>query len=98
MKPVTADFINAAFELTAAVALWFNVSSVVRAKCVKGIHGFPMVVCALWALWNPFYYHSLSQPLSRAAAISAAAATVVWSLLCLYYAIQRKRRGPVGRV
>lgn len=89
MNLVLADLINAAFELTAAIALWFNVSKVVRDKCVKGVHAFPMVVCTLWALWNPFYYDALGQWVSRGAAISAAAATVTWFGLCVYYCIKR---------
>lgn len=85
MTPIQRDLINASFELVAGVALWMHVPRVMRDKIVRGVHPLPTLLFAVWALWNVYYYHSLGQPLSSAAAVMPLVANTTWLVLYLWY-------------
>ncbi|KKL45911.1 hypothetical protein LCGC14_2350840, partial [marine sediment metagenome] len=56
-----ADFINGAFELLGAVAIFGHVRRVLKDKAVAGVSILSVCFFASWGLWNLYYYPSLGQ-------------------------------------
>lgn len=85
------DTVNAMFEGGGALLLCMNIRRLLRDKRVAGVSLVPVVWWNIWGVWNVYYYHALTQPLSFYAGIGVLVANTVWVALALYY-VRRARK------
>lgn len=88
---MTPDHINAGFEIAAALIVWLNVRQVLRDRKVHGVHWAPILLFSVWGVWNAWYYPSLGQTWSGAAAVFVALANTTWLIYVLAYWPHRRR-------
>lgn len=79
------DFINGAFEATGAIAVLFNVRTILRHKQVRGFHIGPMFFFTSWSLWNCYYYPHLDQWASTFVGAAMGLSNLIYLALVLYY-------------
>lgn len=84
-----ADFLNAIFEFGGFVMIASNCLAVYRDKGYAGVTIPATVFFAVWGYWNLFYYPSLDQMWSVAAAGLVAFANTIWIVLMLKYGRKR---------
>ncbi len=89
---VSADALNACFEFGGAIAVWFSVVALHRAKHWAGLSPWNMIFFNAWGIWNLYFYSHLNQPLSMIAGIC-----LQFSNLTYLYLLWRYRNGPDGR-
>lgn len=89
---MTADLINAIFEIGGAVAILNHCRVAYRDKAVNGVSILSTIFFTAWGFWNMYYYPSLGQWISFYAGITIALSNMVWvSLLIKYHWLAQKR-------
>ena len=91
---MTPDQINATLELTGAVFTFRNALRVYRDRGYAGITWTAVAFFTTWGFWNIWYYPSLHQSWSFAAAVLLLAANLLWvSAMAWFGPIVRKTAG-----
>jgi len=80
-----ADFINGAFELLGAVAIFGHVRRVLKDKAVAGVSILSVCFFASWGLWNLYYYPSLGQWASFWGGVFIVIGNACWIAGMVYY-------------
>lgn len=88
---MTADQINAAFELLGGAVLIVNIRTLLKHKQVRGFNPMLYAFFSLWGIWNLVYYPHLHQWFSFVACILLAGANVLYFGLSLYYTLQERK-------
>ena len=86
---MSPDLLNAAFEAAGVAFLTLSVKRLHREKRVAGVSPIHVAFFCVWGYWNLFYYPSLGQWWSAAAAGALALLQTVWLGQLIYYS----RRG-----
>jgi len=79
------DAINALFEVGGAFAIIPSIVAAWRAKKIVGVSIVTSLFFTSWGWWNIFYYPSLDQTLSAAAAGMLATTNSIWLFQIWYY-------------
>jgi hypothetical protein len=82
---MSADIINASFELGAAFAVALHCRRIAIDKQVKGVSAIAVGFFVAWGFWNVFYYPHLDQPFSAVCAIAVTLVNLAYVLLLIYY-------------
>lgn len=80
-----ADFINGAFELLGAVAIYGHIRQLVKDKAVAGVSIMATIFFASWGVWNLFYYPHLGQWVSFAGGLLIVIGNLCWISGLVYY-------------
>lgn len=84
-----ADLANAIFEVAAAAFGLMHVARAWRDRVIRGVHPLPFVFFGAWGAFNLWFYASLGQPLSAAAAVTPILSNV--SFLLSWWLLQPPR-------
>lgn len=87
---MTADFVNAAFEMLASVFILNHARALWKSKQAHGISLLSTAFFASWGVWNIFYYPHIGQDLSFYAGIAVLAANCVW--IALIWKLRREEK------
>lgn len=79
------DFINGAFELLGAVAIFGHVWRLWKDKAVKGVSIVAVAFFSSWGFWNLYYYPHLDQWVSFIGGVAIVLGNCVWVAGLLYY-------------
>ena len=93
-----ADYVNGAFEILGAVAIFGNVYRVLKDKAVAGVSIMSMIFFASWGFWNLYYYPSLGQWASFTGGLFIVLGNLCWIAGMIYYTKHPKlvTFGPKG--
>lgn len=80
-----ADYVNGAFEILGAVAIFGHVRRVLKDKAVAGVSLYSTIFFASWGFWNLYYYPSLDQWASFVGGIFIVLGNVCWIAGLIYY-------------
>ncbi len=80
-----ADYVNGAFELLGAAAIFGHVHRVLKDKSVAGVSLHSTMFFASWGLWNLYYYPSLGQWASFAGGVFIVIGNACWIAGMIYY-------------
>jgi hypothetical protein len=83
-------YVNALFELFAAVFVFVSVVKCYRDGSTKGVSLWTPGFFAMWGLWNLWYYPAVGDMLSFYAGMGVAAANLSWTGLIFYTNYVRK--------
>lgn len=87
------DFINGAFEASAALAVLNHCRVLYVAKTFAGVSLLSTAFFWAWGVWNLYYYPSLGQWLSFSGGVAIMLANLLWLALMLHY--RRPREFPL---
>lgn len=92
-------YVNAAFEVLAAIAAWVSVSRLIRSRRVQGVFLGQVALSGIWGLCAIPYYLSHGDHLSLVGACARDLATGVWLVLAWRYdrRCSSPRTWPRGR-
>lgn len=79
------DIINAAFELGGAIFLCHNCITLYKDKAVAGVSILSTAFFTGWGVWNIYYYPTLDQFWSMAAAAALTFFNLIWVGQMIYY-------------
>lgn len=79
------DYINGAFEVLGAVAIFGHVRRVLKDKAVAGVSIASTMFFASWGFWNLYYYPHLGQWASFAGGIAIVLGNCIWITGLIYY-------------
>ncbi len=82
---MSADAVNALFELGGSVMVWLNVIALYRDKQVRGVRAWPITFFTMWGCWNLYYYPHLAQWYSFFGGVSITLANIIWVAQLFYY-------------
>ena len=88
-----ADYVNGAFEILGAVAIFGHVRRVMKDKAVAGVSILSTCFFASWGFWNLYYYPSLGQWASFWGGVFIVAGNVCWIAGMIYYT--RNPKDPI---
>ncbi len=82
-----SDAVNSLFQLGGSFAVIWTAIILFDAKEIRGVSVASTVFMALWGFWNLYYYPSLEQWFSFAAAVVMAAANTVRVIGMIWFTI-----------
>jgi hypothetical protein len=90
---MSADHVNAAFEVAGSIATWATFAAIIKDKGYAGMR-LPLVAFfTTWGLWNLYFYTHLFLPISLYASIVLTAGNIAVMGAMVYYG--RKRYGTL---
>jgi hypothetical protein len=81
----TLDVVNGLFEAGGGLAIWFNVSRILRDKRVRGVSPIATTFFTSWGLWNLFFFPNMGLWFSFAGGAVLVAGNLVWIALMWGY-------------
>lgn len=82
---MTADFVNASFEMLGIIFMIPTFFKSFRTKIVRGISPLTPTFFLMWGCFNIYYYSSLIQPYSAIAAVGMVLANSIWLYMVVKY-------------
>lgn len=82
---ISADAINASFELLAGLFVLNHCRVLRQHKTLRGVSMISMGFFTLWGVWNMYYYPALAQPLSFYGGVFVVAVNAFYLGLALHY-------------
>lgn len=79
------DIVNGLFEAFGFLAIMTSVMKLQKDKSVRGVSPMMTVFFTSWGVWNIYYYPSLHQVVSGAAAALTCLANAYWLVLMFKY-------------
>lgn len=99
---MTADQINAGFEVMAIIFALCNVGALIRDRRVAGVSVAAVIGFTCMGIWNLYFYPSLQQIWSGYAAGGVVLANCLWLALAWRWRPRRRLRlwpgGPIGNL
>lgn len=90
---MSADIVNALFEVFGAVFLSFNIVRLYKDKVLTGVSVVPTTFYTTWGLWNIYFYPATGNYLSGIAGVLVVVVNATWLGMALYYSRGKKFKG-----
>lgn len=82
---MSADVINACFNVGGSLAIWSSIFKLYKDKLVRGIHWPMMIFFLSWSTWNIWFYAHFQQWVSVAAGFLMFTSEAVYISSIFYY-------------